>query len=234
VPGTVPGFSINGDPNINPYGYASNGSGVFDEIYEFQNFSFGTSTWVIDTSTGDFEIRAHSGGIVASYPVFDAYNEEISPYELLDPPIVGTNSGTIDQQAQTGRASWDMYNDVLGTFSFLSGEIYVLYRDQDPTDYLSEFGESVVSNFAFLISSGVLPEDWVGIATSSYTSTNCSRSTFTGDLGTCHGSSWNVFNWVYTESDIRLAAVPEPTTLGLFAAGLAGLGFSARRRKQAH
>ena len=33
---------------------------------------------------------------------------------------------------------------------------------------------------------------------------------------------------------VRVAAVPEPTTLGLFAAGLAGLGFSARRRKQAH
>ena len=30
------------------------------------------------------------------------------------------------------------------------------------------------------------------------------------------------------------SSVPEPTTLGLFAAGLAGLGFSARRRKQAH
>ena len=31
-----------------------------------------------------------------------------------------------------------------------------------------------------------------------------------------------------------IAVVPEPTTLGLFAAGLAGLGFSARRRKQTH
>ena len=31
-----------------------------------------------------------------------------------------------------------------------------------------------------------------------------------------------------------VSEVPEPTTLGLFAAGLAGLGFSARRRKQAH
>ena len=171
-------------------------------------------------------------------------NEEGGPQILTNPiesPNFGfSNGGDYDPLTQIGSFAIDMLdtndpsalfgsNYPLNSFVFY-GNTFTLWNGQNVIDFLGDFGAPIVSNLEFVLNSGVLPQNWVALEVSTY-----DWSVYDGISEGFGFRGRSVQNSYFTTDDIReIAAVPEPTTLGLFAAGLAGLGFLSRRRKQAH
>ena len=126
-------------------------------------------------------------------------------------------------------ATWDKWGET---------ETFTIFNGQNLDDFLGDWGADLITHFDFVMNSGALDPNWLGLEVSIFRMRPYQN--FDSEVPeapwTSMGFGWQSVQTVYwTAADIReIAAVPEPTTLGLFAAGLAGLGFLSRRRKQAH